>query len=270
MQYGLCTGTVAEDAQGIGTARVAQAAAMGFDYVEMPLAQMMALSEEDFREGPLRAVREAGIPSACCNNFFPASVRLTGPNADHALAKDYTARALDRAALLGTRRVVFGSGGARNVPDGFPVAEASKQLTALLAELGPIAAARNIVLVIEPLNRLESNILNSLAEGLAMARAVAHPSVACLVDFYHAGLSGDATAALEASRGYLRHVHLARIFGRAMPVLADEEPYRPFFAGLRAIGYDEGISLEALAKEDFARQTCGALKLMQELAEATM
>lgn len=265
MRFGLCVNMGAGDAAGIGHERIEPAAALGFSYVELPLAQMMALSEAAFAEGPLRALREAGIPCDCCNNFFPASVRLTGERPDPS-AIEYAKRAMDRAARAGARRLVFGSSGARNVPDGFPVETAWAQIAELLAAIGPLAQERGIVLVIEPLNRLESNILNSLGEGLRMAREVCHPAVACLVDYYHAALSGDACDALSGAGGLLKHTHLARPLGRAMPVCTGEEPYLRFFQALRAIGYDERLSLEAFVRQDFASEASRALALMKELS----
>lgn len=265
MRFGICVSMAAADPAGIGTARIADAAALGFDYVELPLAQVMALDEDAFEAGPLAALRASGIPCACMNNFFPASIRLTGSNADHAGALAYAERALNRAAVLGAKCVVFGSGGARNVPDGFPTGEALGQLLALLKALAPIARRNGVTLVIEPLNRIESNIVNSLAEGLALARGARDPAVACLVDFYHARLDGDPVAAISEAGSLLRHVHLARTFGRSMPVAADEDAYRPFFAALNAIGYDATLSLEAFTPDDFSGRAGHALALLKAL-----
>ncbi|MCL1795466.1 MAG: sugar phosphate isomerase/epimerase, partial [Clostridia bacterium] len=220
---------------------------------------------ETFEAGPLRALERSGIPCLCMNNFFPASFRLTGPEADHAAALAYAERALSRASVLGADRVVFGSSGARNVPDGFPIDRARNQLVQLLAALAPLARRRDITIVIEPLNRIESNIVNTLEEGLALARAVNDPAVACLVDFYHAGISGDPCASIDTVGPLLRHVHMARTLGRSMPVLADEDAYRPFFSALRAVGYDETISLEAFEPGGATKRTAHALSLIRTI-----
>jgi len=265
MQFGYCVNMAATDPEGIGAHRIVEIMEIGFDYVELPLAQVMTLSTEAFAAGLLRMLRDAGIPCACMNNFFPAAYRLTGPDADRTSALAYADRALDHAAALGADRVVFGSSGARNVPDGFDLDHARSQLADLLSELAPLAARRGIMLVIEPLNRIESNIINTLAEGLALARAVSDHAVACLVDFYHAGLAGDPCASVAEAGPLLRHVHLARTLGRSIPVSPNEEPYRSFFSALRAAGYDASLSLEAYAPDDFQRRAARALSLMRTL-----
>ncbi|MFT4007604.1 MAG: hypothetical protein QM683_19040 [Lacrimispora sp.] len=61
----------------IGTGYIPALASSGYDYMELPLAQVMALSEEEF-EQLLSEVEQSGIPCECCNNYFPASIRQTG------------------------------------------------------------------------------------------------------------------------------------------------------------------------------------------------
>jgi sugar phosphate isomerase/epimerase len=252
---------VAEDPEKIGFSRIAEAAELGFDYAELPLAQVMQLTQNAFK----KMLRAVDMPCLCMNNFFPASVRLTGPEANEATALNYVARALDRAAELGAVTVVFGSGGARNIPDGFSHDLAIEQLIRMLSLFAPLAKERGITLVIEPLNRMESNIINSLGEGIMLARSVNHPSVACLVDFFHAGLAGDPCAFIREAGSLLRHVHIARTFGRSMPVYADEDAYQPFFSALHTAGYDMTISLEASAAGGFSKQAKHALTLLRSL-----
>lgn len=265
MKYGVCANMVAQDKHGIGVSRIAEAAEIGFDYVELPLAQIMALSNNEFVEGPLKSISESGIVCACCNNFFPASIRLTGENTDFESALDYAWRALERVNKLGAQRVVFGSSGARNVPNGYSLQRGIGQIKDLLWKLGEIAKEHGILIVIEPLNRLESNIINTLSEGVALAREVAHPAVAALVDFYHLGLRGESTEEILKAKGILRHVHFARVLGRSMPVMRDEDNYDGFFTALRSIDYDETLSIEAYADNDFTKQAKHALQLLREI-----
>ncbi len=85
----------------------------------------------------------------------------------------------------GAQVVALGSAPARNVPDGFPLEQAWDQLVAWPAGAARLAAAVRITLAIEALNTSESNVLNTLASALAMAREVNHPLVQLLVDSYH-------------------------------------------------------------------------------------
>ena len=130
---------IAPSADRIGIDAVETMASLGFDYVELSLADLMALPQEGFDHLAGRLER-SGIPCEACNNFFPAHVRLTGETADPDIALDYARRALARAARLGARVVVFGSSGAKNVPEGFPHEAAWRQIVAAVQGRAEAAA----------------------------------------------------------------------------------------------------------------------------------
>lgn len=121
----------------------------GYDYMELPLAQIMELSETSFSELAEEA-EKTGLPCECCNNFFPASVRLTGETVDPAKVQEYVKRAIDRAVKLGSRVIVFGSSGAKNVPEGFPYDRAFGQIADALRMIDTYAASAGIHIAIEP------------------------------------------------------------------------------------------------------------------------
>jgi sugar phosphate isomerase/epimerase len=71
---------------------------------------------------------------------------------------------------------------------------------------------------------------------------------------------------LEHGRDWLVHTHFARIEKRGFPrATAEDLGYAAFFAALRAIGYDGGVSMEGfpVSRESFpeeAAATCAFLK----------
>ena len=75
MEIGYCVNMVASeyDRSGIGMDKAAIVYEEMFDYVELPLAQIMDLPESDFTRDVLDFTRERGIRVAACNNFAPAS-----------------------------------------------------------------------------------------------------------------------------------------------------------------------------------------------------
>jgi len=252
MEIGYCVNMVASeyDRSGIGMDKAAVVYEEMFDYVELPLAQIMDLPESDFTRDVLDFTRERGIRVAACNNFAPASLRLTGGDAQPNAAADYAKRALDRAAALGAETVVFGSAGARNCPAFFPRDRALEQLATFLRFLGDEAQSRAIRIAIEPLNRAESNLVNSLAEAFALADRVNHPAVGVLADSYHFLLGREDPAYLREKASQLYHVHLAQVLGRTLPV-EPEALFDDFMEALQAGGYDGRMSLEAYCPEDF-------------------
>lgn len=79
-----------------------------------------------------------------------------------------------------------------------------------LQELAPYAAANNIILVQEPLNRYESCIINNGKQAREFVEKVNHPSVKTMLDTFHMNI--EETSFEEAFRDAgdaLAHIHVA-------------------------------------------------------------
>jgi sugar phosphate isomerase/epimerase len=224
------------------------AKAAGFDYIELGTTEIAGLSDDDFA-GAERMLRDTAIPTPVTNLFLPATLKVTGPAIDKDEQAAYVGKAFDRLARIGVGIVVFGSGGARRVPDGFPAEQAFAQLVDFGRRAAGLARQRNITIAVEPLRRQETNIINSAAEGLTLVEAVAHGSFQLMVDFYHLASEHESPDIVVRARDHLRHVHVANPNGRVFPLAWDEFEYEPFFANLRRIGYDQRISVEASTQD---------------------
>jgi len=241
------------------------AKAAGFDYVELGTSEIAALSDEDY-EKALAHIKQVGLPVPVTNLFLPAALKVTGPQIDRDQQMAYVRRAFARLARLGTEIVVFGSGGARRVPDGFPKDEAFKQLVEFGKRIAPEARAHGLTVAIEPLRREETNIINSAAEGLELVRAIDDPNFQLMVDFYHLASEKEDPEIVVRAREQIRHLHMANPQGRVFPLEWTEYDYAPFFATLRKIGYARRISVEASAK-DFPSEAPKAIALLRRAFE---
>jgi D-psicose/D-tagatose/L-ribulose 3-epimerase len=238
LQVGYCT----------SLKNVEAAKAAGFDYVELAVSEIAALSDGEFEQAAAR-VRQAAIPVPAMNLFLPATLKVTGPAIDRDQQTAYVKKAFGRLQQLGTTTVIFGSGGARQVPDGFPKAEAFQQLVDFGRRVAPEARARGITIAVEPLRPEETNIINSAAEGLSLVTVIGDPNFQLMIDFYHLSGVKEDPAIVVRARDHLRHLHMANPDGRVFPRAAEEYEYAPFFAALRSIGYDKRISIEASTKD---------------------
>ena len=241
------------------------AKAAGFDYVELGTSEIAALSDEDY-EKAVAHIKQVGLPVPVTNLFLPAALKVTGPQIDRDQQTAYVRRAFARLARLGTEIVVFGSGGARRVPDGFPKDEAFKQLVEFGKRIAPEARAHGLTVAIEPLRREETNIINSAAEGLELVRAIDDPNFQLMVDFYHLASEKEDPEIVVRAREQIRHLHMANPQGRVFPLEWTEYDYAPFFATLRKIGYARRISVEASAK-DFPSEAPKAIALLRRAFE---
>jgi len=264
MRLGCCGSMISRSTDPVGVEIVEKMAEIGFDYIELSLSDLTALPEDAFL-AIARRVASTGIGCEACNNFFPPGIRLTGDEARLSVALEYAARALGRAARLGARIVVFGSSGAKNVPQGFPVGTAWSQIVTLLQNLAPLAAGHDITIAIEPLNRKESNLVNLAEEGLRLVREAAHPNIQLLIDFYHLAMEQEDPAVILQAGSAIRHLHIARPEGRLFPT-ETEMIYSRFFAALQQIRYDGRCSIEAYT-QDFPADGRRALRYLRREIE---
>jgi len=237
-QLGLCTS--------IENAALARAA--GFDFVEENIQGFLVPEGADDLFAPkLATTRGAVLPVPAANCFLPGSLKCVGPEVDRKRLLRYAETAFRRAQEAGMRHLVFGSGGARQVPDGFPPAEARAQFLQLLRELAPLAEAHNVVVVVECLNPGECNFINRLAEGATLVAETNHRHVRLLADLYHMALSGDMPGDILAHGKWLEHVHVAETQGRAAPGTIGQD-FDPYLRALAKIQYQGAISFECTWK----------------------
>src|SRR5438034_4201297 len=162
MRFGICTKLETADA-------VKQA---GWDFVEEN-AQGLFRGLEGSWAGQVRATTSP-LPIPAANTLVPGSLKITGPEANLDRLKEYLTRVMERAGQIGTNTIVFGSGGARNVPDGFDRDKARQQIIDFLKMILPMAQKNKVTIVAEPLNKQECNIINTVAEAMEDVQAVNH------------------------------------------------------------------------------------------------
>ena len=75
-----------------------------------------------------------------------------------------------------------------------------------LREAAPIAAAAGVRLGVEPLNRFETDILNTTRQGVALMELVDHDAVGLVLDTFHMNMEDDDIAgAIRAAGRHLIH-----------------------------------------------------------------
>jgi sugar phosphate isomerase/epimerase len=221
----------------------------GFDYAELGVRNFAKLTDEEF--GKLQEkLKELKLPTPVGNNFIPGDLKVVGPEIDKDKQMEYVRTAFDRAKKLGLKVIVFGSGGSRKAPDGFSSDEAFTQLVDFAKRIAPEAKKRGIVVAVEPLQKGETNTINTAAEGLKWVQAVNHPNFQLMIDFYHLSLEKEDPTIVVTAKKNLKHIHIANPVKRRFPLSADEFDYSAFFANLRKINYQGLISVEGRS-DDF-------------------
>src|SRR5690554_3016051 len=237
-------------------------AAHGYTYIEKSVGRflMPAKSEEEFNE-VLQRAQNAAVPVKACNSFIPGNLKSVGPDAVHPEILEFMEIAFCRAQKAGVEYIVFGSGGSRAVPEGFSKDEALRQFTDLCSKMAPIAAKYDVVVVLEPLNKKECNLINSVVEGGVIVEEVNHPNFRLLADIYHMLMDGEGPESIEKYGHLIHHTHIAEKEGRAAPGTQNED-FTAYFKALKNVGYEGMMSIEC-RWEDLEKQASTAIAAMK-------
>jgi len=109
------------------------------------------------------------------------------------------------------------------------------------------ARAAGVTLAMEPLNRFECYMLNTLADAAALTDRVGHPNVGVLYDTFHANIEEkDPVGAIRAHGRAIKHFHCSAN-DRGIPG-QDHVDWAGTFRALHEIGYDGWLVLEAFGR----------------------
>jgi sugar phosphate isomerase/epimerase len=134
-----------------------------------------------------------------------------------------------------------------------------------LKELAPVAEEAGVMMMLEPLNRYESQFIQRLEQAHKVCAAVGSRNVGFMADLFHMNIEEvDLGQAIDATGDYLRYVHLADS-NRFEPG-AGHLDFRPALAALKRIGYDGFMTLECrVMGADKGRALTDAAALMRRL-----
>jgi D-psicose/D-tagatose/L-ribulose 3-epimerase len=239
VSFGICTGPP-------GERRAKALRDAGCDYYEPPVATaVMAKGNTEF-EAHLPSWREGGLEPRSANMFLPGELKVVGPWVEPEKVRAYMGEALQRAKALGVKRIVFGSGKAREVPEGFPMEDAYRQLkqAAHWASEAAERAGDGAVICLEHLRHQETNIMNSLAEAGRIVHELDLDNVGLVVDIYHLTEEQEDFSVVSDVADKVAHVHVCGP-DRHPPTKSDEARLASLFERLAGIGYNGRISIEA-------------------------
>jgi D-psicose/D-tagatose/L-ribulose 3-epimerase len=115
--------------------------------------------------------------------------------------------------------------------------------------IAPIAKSAGLVCALEPLNRFEAHLLNTVAQSVHYARRVGDPDFGILYDTFHANIEEkDPIAALKQlhAAGCLRHIHISEN-DRGTPGRGHAK-IRETIRTLKDLHYDGWLTIEAFGR----------------------
>jgi len=112
-----------------------------------------------------------------------------------------------------------------------------------IKETTSILENKKIKLGIEPLNRYETDFINTVDEGLKLCSLINHPNVGLLLDVYHMNIEEkDISKSIIKAKNKLFHFHVAEN-DRGIPGTGSIK-WEKIFNALKEINYDEYVTLE--------------------------
>lgn len=240
---------------------------LGYAFVEEGVGRFLIPdSGEAGYEANRQRLRDTGLPVRSYIYFFPGSLKSVGPDLHHEAILERADLALRRARECGSRNIVFGSSGSRAIPDGFDRATAKAQHIELCRKMAPLAEKHGVTLAVEPLNRGETNFINSLAEGAEIVEAINNPWFKLQCDIYHMLREAEPPEEIIKYRRHIVHCHVAEKQHRTAPGVEGDD-FKPYFRALKTAGYTGGLSLECNWK-DFGREVAlGMATLKKQFSE---
>lgn len=227
--------------------------AAGYDFAELLVPEPGELDLALTR----RALADAGLGVVLAARVNLERNLCSDDAAKRQAGKDYLAYCAETAQALGAATVggplygnplVFAARAPHVVPEALRQARVEYCVAGL--QRGAEAAARcGIRFGVEPLNRFETDILNTTRQGVALMQMVNHPSIGLVLDTFHMNMEDDdiCSALREAAahmihfqanenhRGYLGTGHI---------------DWNPVVRTLADIGYRGTISLEPFRRRD--------------------
>ena len=233
---------------------------MGYDYIEASAAEILALSDREIDK--LNSLKAEGrFALRYINSFVRADLKICTAARDDLVA--YVETAVEKTARLGVGVIVFGSGVARMRPKEMSLEQGMEKYLDFVAICAKAAKKHGLVFALEPLNKTETNILNSVAEGIEIARNLNLKEIQVLPDAFHMSLENESADITVKNADLISHLHISEAPGRVYPGKFGGAYLIEFAKVLKAAGFDKDMTVECVF-ENFEKEGPLALKFVKE------
>ncbi len=219
----------------------------GFDTVEIPIEDPSHIDPAQVRAAADKAGIAIGSVCACMG----PGRDFRGTPEEQATAMTYCKALIDQAVILGCPSLIGPVYSVVGKADAVEPAQ-QKQEWALvvknLKELAAYARAKGVTICIEPLNRFETDFLNTCDQGLRLVRAVKSPAVKLHLDTFHMNIEEkDQAAAIRKAGRLLGHFHACGS-DRGTPG-GDHIAWPSIVKALKSIGYKGDVVIESFTTD---------------------
>lgn len=237
---------------------------MGFDTVEVALEDPKLVDSKILK----KALADYNLNVVICGAFGPTRDLTHDDPAVHAQCFSYIDQCLDHCAILETGffagPMYSAVGKARMVS-----ADQRKREWSLavknLHKVCEMADRRGIKIALEPLNRFESDLVNTAEDAIRLIRDIKHPAAKIMLDSFHMSIEErDIEKAIIACGKDLIHMQVSENY-RGTPGTGQTN-WAAYKKGLEAINYKGTISIESFTTHN--QELAGAVCFWRPMAES--
>ncbi len=219
----------------------------GFDTVEIPIEDPSHIDPAKVKAAADAAGLAIGSVCACMG----PGRDFRGSAADQKAAMDYCKALIDQAVVLGCPSLIGPVYSVVGKADAVEPAQQKKEWALVVKNLKVLAKhaeKRGVLICIEPLNRFETDFLNSCDQGLKLVKAVNSKAVKLHLDTFHMNIEEkDSAAAIRKAGKHLGHFHACGS-DRGTPG-NDHIVWPPIVKALKDIGYKGDVVIESFTTD---------------------
>lgn len=235
---------------------------MGFDAVEIAIEDPQLIDQEVVKA----ALQKHGLQAIVCGAFGPSRDLTNEDAAVHRNCFLYIAQCLEFCTAWGASffagPMYSAVGKARMVPPDQRKREWELAVKNLRTVCN-MAAAKGLQIALEPLNRFESDLVNTADDVCRMVEDINHPAARIMLDLFHSNIEEqDPETALRQIGSKLIHLQVSENH-RGIPG-SGTTAWEAWRRGLAAIGYNGAVSIESFTPNN--QELAGAVCIWKPLA----
>lgn len=238
--------------------------AMGYDVVEIPVEDPSLINGKKVKA----ALQEHGLEAVVCGAFGPTRDLTNDDPAVHENCFQYIRECFtlcnewETQFLAGPMYSAVGK--ARMVPAEQRKIERQRAVDNI-NKVCEMAQCHDLSVALEPLNRFESDLINTAEDIMRLIKAVDHPAAKVLLDGFHMAIEeANIEKAIITAGEKLIHVQVSENY-RGTPG-SGQTPWHHFKTGLEKINYKGTVSIESFTPEN--KELAGAVCIWKNLAKS--
>ncbi|WP_157155167.1 sugar phosphate isomerase/epimerase [Diaminobutyricimonas sp. LJ205] len=235
----------------------AKAADLGFGAIELPIEQPGDWDPHRARD----VLAEHRLRAYVVGAMAPGRNLVAAPASEIVRTQNYLARCITAAAVLGSPIVAGPFTAATGRTWRMTDTDRAEAYDSLRASLTPVVARaerEGVRLAIEPLNRYETSLINTVDQALDALEPLLGPALGIALDSYHLNIEEKDVAAAVRTAG--RHIAHVQVCGTDRGAVGDDHADWPgFLDALDDAGYTGPLNLESFTSDNDTIATAASI-----------